>query len=495
MFRINYWCFALITLAILITYAICIAGIVIYFPSLLHFAALLALILLIFERWRSRDNYGNDTRLPPGSLALVPREPFTDHRFYQKQFLRYGPVFKMSHGFRPVVCILGPGRGLELFRNHGDAIGPRQLRFSRFIPRGFMRFMAPGDHEIYKALFQTAFSRTVLENCHDFITQAIRSELARMAEASARANGNGIRMQPHFKSMLVAIYARTVLGIPQGSSDLTRLMDLYGKIDVPTLDFGSSRQLIKVADEISEIIAMQGQIYQQLIEKNESPPPCFLAEMVRKDPSAISDPTILLNYVYMVQFGFGDMVGLLSWIVKLLSNNPEWAKRLRKEIDEQNGSDMADGGSLAGRIVQESLRLEQSELLARTVVDTFEWNGFLFPKGWLLRICIREGHRDPTIFDEPESFNPDRFSTQTYTAAEYSPLGLLSHSCLAGQLVQTVSRAFLINLVGDFDWIKTDDGPREFGRWHWQPSSAFRINVSPRASGDHTNSNMDSTVS
>ena len=176
MFRINYWCFALITLAILITYAICIAGIVIYFPSLLHFAALLALSLLIFERWRSRDSYGRADRLPPGSLTLAPRAPRLDHRFYQKQFSLHGPIFKMNHFFWPTVCILGPARGLELFHDHGDALGPRQIRHSRFIPRGFMRYMAAGDHKIFKTVFQTAFRRTILENCYGSITQAIRRE-------------------------------------------------------------------------------------------------------------------------------------------------------------------------------------------------------------------------------------------------------------------------------------------------------------------------------
>ena len=489
--RIYYWCTALRTIAILITYAICIAGIAIYLPNFLHFAALLALIVLLYERWRSRDSYGRADRLPPGSLTLAPRAPRLDHRFYQKQFSLHGPVFKMNHFFWPMVCILGPGRGLELFRDHGDALSPRQIRHSRFIPRGFMCYMASGDHKIYKTLFQTAFRWTILENCYGSITQAVRSELAQMVEASARTNGKGIRLQPHLNRMLLEIFARTFFGIPQDSKDFTKLVDLYGKIDMRKLACGSSWHVIKVANEIAEIISKQSDIYQGLLDKNEEPPPCFLAEMVRSDPSASADPTILLNYVYMVRIGGNDLIGLLTWIVKLLSDNPEWSRRVRKEIDEQYSNEMADGSSLAGRIVKETLRLEQSEFLTRKVVDTIDFNGYVIPKGWLVRICIREGHRDPDIFDEAESFNPDRFSTRTYSATEYSPLGLLSHSCLAGQLVGTVSRAFIVNLIGGFDWTTTHDGPREFGRVHWQPSSAFRINVSPRASGNHSYSNMD----
>jgi len=487
MFRTSHRRIALLVTALAVMYAICVIEIAINFPELLHVLALVALVALIFELWRSRKRYGTNNRLPPGSLTLVPRAPWSDHRFYQKQFMLHGPVFKMSHGFRPVVCVLGPERGLDLIRRHGDALGSRQMRFSRFIPRGFLRFMAPHVHTYYKPRFQAAFARTTLEKCHGSITQAIRSELAQMAEASAHSMGKGIRLQPHFSNVLLAIFARTVLGIPSDSTTFAKLTNLYSQIDMQMLTYGSSSHVVKVANEIAEIIHKQGSSYKRMIVKEETPPPCFLAEMLRKEPDSIDDPTIVLNYVYMVQTGFSDLVALFVWIVKLLSENSEWTDRLREEIDSQGVIEVPGSRTLAGRMVQETLRLEQSELIGRTILDTFEFDGYVFPKGWLVRICIREGHRDPDIFEEPESFNPDRFLTRTYTAAEYSPLGLLTHSCLAGHLVGVVSRAFIVNLVGNYHWTTTQDGPREFGRWHWQPSSAFRINLQPRSSsGNHT---------
>ena len=65
--------------------------------------------------------------------------------------------------------------------------------------------------------------------------------------------------------------------------------------------------------------------------------------------------------------------------------------------------------SLAARIIAETLRLEQSEYIVRVARRPLSVGGFRIPAGWLLRLCVRESHRDPTAFTDPDRFDPDRF--------------------------------------------------------------------------------------
>ena len=90
-FRRFYTCFAIGVFVFLVVYAVAIAILAIYLPVILHVAAMLAIAILFWERWRARSDYGKAKKLPPGSLALVPRAPWIDHRFYLKQAEENGP--------------------------------------------------------------------------------------------------------------------------------------------------------------------------------------------------------------------------------------------------------------------------------------------------------------------------------------------------------------------------------------------------------------------
>ena len=159
------------------------------------------------------------------------------------------------------------------------------------------------------------------------------------------------------------------------------------------------------------------------------------------------------------------MTGLLHWIVKMLGDNPIWIARVR-----------LDKGDLDRRIVMETLRLAQSEYIARRVLRPFEIDGYRVPQGARLRICVNESHRDPAVFEAPETFDPDRFSGRRYTSAEYAPFGMLEHSCLGVQTTHVLAAAFLREYC-EYDWIVCNDAEPEYDGLHWTPSRRLRITL------------------
>ena len=128
-------------------------------------------------------------------------------------------------------------------------------------------------------------------------------------------------------------------------------------------------------------------------------------------------------------------------------------------------------------MIRESLRLEQSEYLARRTTDDIRFHGYRFPKGWRVRICIREGHRSADAFERPTEFDPDRWLDRTHPPTEYAPFGLYRHHCLAARLTQRVGAIFLEELARGYRLTITDDGPREHGRFHWRPSPRLRVRL------------------
>ena len=129
----------------------------------------------------------------------------------------------------------------------------------------------------------------------------------------------------------------------------------------------------------------------------------------------------------------------------------------------------------------ETLRLAQSEYLYRLTTTDIRYKDFLFPRGWLVRICVGESHRDPIVFSEPSVFNPDRFLDPKITRHQFSPFGAgLRHSCLGEELTILIGRVLVKELVRGADWRTVADGPYEYSSWrHWRPASAWRVSVTP----------------
>ena len=179
-----------------------------------------------------------------------------------------------------------------------------------------------------------------------------------------------------------------------------------------------------------------------------TPARCSL-DLVARHPDALCDPTLLGNLVYMVETGGRDLANLLTWALKMLADQPAWLAKL--EVETCAGGEVG-GSDLAARIIAETLRLEQSESIMRTTRRPLVIGGYHIPAGWLVRICVRESHRDPASFAEPDRFDPDRFKGSWPGSDVYAPLGIGRTACLGRTFVQVAGSTVLQTLARSFTW-------------------------------------------
>src|SRR5678816_2489326 len=93
-----------------------------------------------------------------------------------------------------------------------------------------------------------------------------------------------------------------------------------------------------------------------------------IADLVRKNGQLDHEEqrVVQSNLIYIVQNARNDTAGLLVWVLKMLGDHPAWADQLRSSVSTD----------LAKRIIQETLRLEQSEFLFRIAQADLRWEGF-----------------------------------------------------------------------------------------------------------------------
>lgn len=444
-----------------------------YFTCLSGAAALVGLHLY------AREGYGRSRGLPPGSLRPFRIGTLLERDYFREQHSQLGSPFKSAQFFRPMFCIVGLAEGTEFLRAHEPSLGTPTLAFGRFIPGGFLRYMPPERHAKTKAVLRKALTPDIFEPLAFFMRDHTRSCLERMAEVSARSGGVGVPPREHVQRLVFTLWARLFFNIIPGSAELERLRCLYKIIDArnPT---GASDASVRAA--LGNITQMLGERLAEYRAGGINAPGSFLEAIDARCPEFADDPTVIGNLVYLMHTSWSDISGLLVWVMRLLTEHSECLAELRGIA----GTDATAGGSqkdLATRIVMETLRLEQSEYLYRVTRRAVEFKGFRIPRGWLVRICVNESHRDPRVFDRPDEFCPDRFLHHAFNRNQYSPFGPgMRHNCLGEQLSLMVGRVFAEELGKLDPWTTVTDGPDEFSMWrHWRPSSLWRVLMAPVA--------------
>ena len=409
--------------------------------------------------WRSRPTWGRRRGLPPGSFTVgPPAGAYRDDLFYLAQARCHGPIFKVG-GFRAgQVCVVGLAAGLELLRGHEDARVPPPLPYSGLIPRGFLRYMSSADHDVYRRLLRPALTREVVEASAGEMAAAAHRHFERLAAAS----GAGAGPDDTLTALAFEVLIRIVYGLGPEDPAFARVARCYEDLDHrPGRGGGEAATRRALASLEHELRA--------------GAPAGALAAIACLDAAAPADPTVLGNLAFIPRVAANDLGDGLLWIVYELARHPEWQARLRL-------AGAADDDP-ASRVVLETLRLHQSEYLVRRATADIAFRGFVIPRGWLVRVCVRESHRDPAVFRDPDAFDPDRFLGRSFARDEYAPFGGDRHACLGEHLTRALGRIVVNELARGWELAVTSDGPPEMGALHWRPSRRFRLRLTRRESG------------
>ena len=456
----------------LTAFAAAAIGLGLWNPWLLAPLGVTASVSSAYQLWRSRPGYGRSQGLPPGPLRLLSFESVVDRGFLAKRIARYGLVSKavVAWTLQPVVCVSGLERGAAVLRDQDRRLEWLGMSFDPLIPAGFIRSMRPDDHRRYRKILGSAFTDRALEGCVPFFAQTARAVLS-----DGCSGGAAIDPRPLLARFTLTSFARVLFGIVPETEEHASIEKLYlepGPLCyLGGLTGSRGAALRQAADEMAVIVRRLAADVPRAEARPGALEPSFLSEIVLAHENAADDPNIVLNLVFLMATAWRDVTGLMHWVVKLLADNPRWIERVRSE---------GDSGDLSRSVVAETLRLAQSEYIARRAVEPFELDGFVVPKNWYVRICVQEAHRDPAVFPDPEVFDPSRFQTRRYTRDEYAPFGMLNHACLGVGLTMRLAETFVRELCRGYDLELARDGSPVHDGYHWRPSERHRVRLLPR---------------
>jgi len=146
----------------------------------------------------------------------------------------------------------------------------------------------------------------------------------------------------------------------------------------------------------------------------------------------------------------------LAWTWYLLSQHPEVQRRLENELDavlSGHTPGFADLGNLqyTRMVIEEAMRLYPPAWgMSREAIGPDDIGGYHLPRGWLVFIVPFVMHRHPAYWENPEQFDPTRFTPERSAARPkfvYIPFGAGPRQCIGNQFAMIEAQLVLATLA------------------------------------------------
>ncbi|KAJ1378882.1 Cytochrome P450 [Sesbania bispinosa] len=187
----------------------------------------------------------------------------------------------------------------------------------------------------------------------------------------------------------------------------------------------------------------------------------------------LTDREIKDNILTMMIAGQDTIAIAMTWMIKFVDENQEVLNTLMKEQLEiekiGTGSDYLTLEALnempyASKVVKEALRMASVvQWLPRVALEDCEIEGFKIKKGWNINIDARSTHHDPTLYKDPDVFNPSRFPAESKPYS-FLAFGMGGRTCLGKNMAKAMMLVFLHRLITSYKW-KVIDSDSSIQKW------------------------------
>ncbi|GKV16711.1 hypothetical protein SLEP1_g27313 [Rubroshorea leprosula] len=190
-----------------------------------------------------------------------------------------------------------------------------------------------------------------------------------------------------------------------------------------------------------------------------------LLSLQESDPEYYTDQIIKGLIWVLILAGIDTSAVTLAWAMSNLLNHPEVLNKAKKEIDAQVGeerlmeeSDIAKLHYLQS-IMWETLRLHPAAplLLPHMASADCTIGGYDVPQGTIVSVNVFAIHRDPNLWDDPESFRPERLEKEEKESNKLMPFGMGRRACPGAALAHRLVGLTLGSIIQCFEWKRVSE--------------------------------------
>ncbi|KAI3986662.1 hypothetical protein MKX01_014200 [Papaver californicum] len=427
------------------------------------------------------------SRLPPGSLGfpvigqsfslLYAMKKNTAEKWIQVRIRKYGPVSKLTLFGTPTVMIHGQAANKFLFTSDCNTLGNQQpISIKRILGSRTLFELSSDDHKRIRGALALFFKPEVLKRYVGKMDLEVRMHFESHWQGKEK-----ITVLPLMKTLSFNIVSSLLFGLDAGERRdkfAEHFQNMIGgmwsfPINLPFTRFNHSltasskvqSMILQIVNEkrtaLTEQTDHQGE-QQDLIT-------CLLnikdKENDMTNSEALTDQEIIDNVKLVMVAGYDTSSILLTFLIRLLANNPDIHASLLKEQEEiakskTSRDELLTWEDLAKmkytwRVAMETLRMIPPVFGGfRKALKDVEYRGYLIPKGWQIFWAASLTHMDESIFQEPWKFDPTRFENQSSTVPPYCfvAFGGGPRMCPGYEFARLETLITIHHLVTSFTW-------------------------------------------
>jgi len=179
------------------------------------------------------------------------------------------------------------------------------------------------------------------------------------------------------------------------------------------------------------------------------------------DGHGMDDELILSESMQLLVAGHETSSNALSWLLYLLSSRPDCVERVRQEFDSVLGDKPLSFSDVSKfefttQVINEALRLYPPFwMVDRMALADDRAGDVSIPRGSTVVVFIYGTHHSPKYWDDPETFDPERFSKaneKSHTPFSHLPFGAGPRGCIGGNYAMLQMLMILNVLLRKYDF-------------------------------------------
>ncbi|XP_061342376.1 cholesterol 22-monohydroxylase CYP90B51 isoform X1 [Gastrolobium bilobum] len=464
-------------------------------PTLCTLSSILALLLifLLIKRKQARPRLN----LPPGKMGwpfvgetigyLKPYSATTIGDFMEQHIARYGKIYKSKLFGEPAIVSADAGLNRFILQNEGKLFECSYPRSIGGILGKWSMLVLVGDmHRDMRVISLNFLSHARLR------THLLKEvEKHTLLVLSSWKDNSTFSAQDEAKKFTFNLMAKHIMSLDPGNMETEELKKEYitfmkGVVSAP-LNFPGTAYWKALKSRSTILKFIEGKMEERvkrIQEGNESLEEDDLLNWVLKH-SNLSTEQILDLILSLLFAGHETSSVAIALAIYFLPGCPQAMKQLREEHRE-----IARAKKQAGEVeltwddykrmefthcvVNETLRLGNVvRFLHRKALKDVRYKGYDIPCGWKVLPVIAAVHLDPSLFDEPQHFNPWRWqvsSTNNYrqhaflgscpssstASSNFLPFGGGPRLCAGSELAKLEMAVFIHHLILNYHWELAD---------------------------------------